>query len=74
MNKTEIVDILKDEGLDVAEEMAVNATRATIKLLRVVLPKVSAGFGLAFGMFMDVYEKKIYAMLDAIDGEDDPEY
>lgn len=69
MNKDEITQVLKSEGLDVAEDMAEAATRAAIKLLRVVLPKVSKGFGLAFTMFIDVYEEKIYEMIDKIDGK-----
>lgn len=69
MNKDEITQVLKSEGLDVAEDMAEAATRAAINLLRVVLPKVSKGFGLAFTMFIDVYEEKIYEMIDKIDGK-----
>lgn len=71
MDKKEITDVLKTEGLDVAEDMAVAATKAAIKLLRVVLPKVSTGFGFAFNMFLDGYEDKIFEMLDKIDGKTD---
>lgn len=72
--KTEIMDVLKGEGLTAAEETAVAAVRAAIKLLRLMLPKVSTGFGIAFNMFMDVYEKKLFALIDKIDGVDSPEY
>lgn len=73
MDKKEITDVLKTEGLDVAEDMAVAATKAAIRLLRVVLPKVSTGFGFAFNMFLDGYEDKIFEMLDKIDGKADIE-
>lgn len=69
MDKKEITDVLKKEGLDVAEDMAEAATRAAIKLLREILPKVSKGFGFAFGMFIDAYEPAIFEMIDRIDGK-----
>jgi hypothetical protein len=72
--KKEITDVLKKEGLTIAEETAVTAVKGAIGVLRVMLPKVSTGFGLAFNMFMDVYEKKIYELIDKIDGVDSPEY
>lgn len=71
MNKQEITAVLKSEGLDIAEDLAIEATRQAIKLLRVVLPQVSKGFGFAFSMFIDAYEGKIYEMLDKIDGKKD---
>lgn len=74
MDKKEIVYILKTEGLDVAEDTAVAATRAAIKLLRTIVPKLSTGFGLALNLFLDAYEPKIFELIDKIDGEDDPSY
>lgn len=74
MQKKEIVTILKTEGLDVAEDTAVVATRAAIKLLRTIVPKLSTGFGLALNLFLDAYEPKIFEMIDKIDGEDDQSY
>lgn len=71
MDKKEITAVLKSEGLDIAEDLAIEATRAAIKLLKVVLPKVSKGFGLVFTMFVDAYEDKIFEILDKIDGEKD---
>jgi len=69
MEKQQIIDIAKDQGLDLAEDMAVAATRAAIKLLREILPKVSKGFGFAFSMFIDAYEPAIFEMIDRIDGK-----
>jgi hypothetical protein len=74
MDQKEIKAILKTEGLDVAEEMAVTAVRAALKLLREIMPKVSTGFGLAFNLFLDAYEPKIFELIDKIDGKDDPGY
>lgn len=71
MNQEDIIEILKDDGIDIAEELAMQAAKAAIKLLRVIVPKVSVGFGLAFNLFMDAYEPQIYKMLDKIDGEKD---
>lgn len=69
MDKKEIIDTLKENGLDVAEETATAAVKAAIELLRKVLPKLSNGFGLAFNLLMDAYESRIYDLLDEIDGE-----
>lgn len=71
MDKKEILDILKNEGLDVAEDMAVVATKAAISILRVILPKLSNGFGLAFNLLLDAYEPRILDLLDQIDGKTD---
>lgn len=74
MDSKEITEVLKTEGLDVAEDMALAATKAALKLLRALMPKVSAGFGLAFNLFLDAYEPQILALIDKIDGIDDPNY
>lgn len=71
MDKKEIVGILKTEGLDVAEDMAVVAVRSAIAILRVVMPKLSNGFGLAFNLLLDAYEPRILDLLDQIDGKKD---
>lgn len=71
MDKKEVIDVLKTEGLDVAEDMAAAAAKAAISLLRVLLPKVSNGFGLAFNLFMDAYEPRLFDLIDKIDGEKD---
>lgn len=72
MNKKEVVKILKEGGLDIAEDAAVSAVKSAIALLRVLLPKLSNGFGLAFNLLMDAYEIRIYDLLDEIDGKNDP--
>ena len=69
MDKKEVIETLKESGLDIAEDTAAAAVRAAIELLRKVLPKLSSGFGLAFNLLMDAYEAKIYELIDEIDGE-----
>lgn len=69
MNKAEITELLKTDGLDVAEDMAEAAAHGAIRLLRVLVPKVSVGFGFAFNMFMDGYEEQIFELIDKIDGK-----
>lgn len=69
MDKKEITDLLKTDGMDVAEDMAEAAARGAIRLLRVLVPNVSVGFGFAFNMFMDGYEEQIFELIDKIDGK-----
>ena len=71
MDKEQIIDIAKEQGLELAEETAVAAAKTALNLLRIILPKVSRGFGLAFNLFLDSYEFRIYEMLDKIDGKKD---
>lgn len=74
MNKTEVVTVLKSEGLDVAEDMAVKAVRAAFKILILLAPKVSQTAGAIIGPLLAVLEPRILELLDKIDGEDDPGY
>lgn len=71
MDKQEIINIAKDQGLELGEDVAVAAAKTAIELLKEILPQVSKGFGLAFNLFMQAYEFRIYEMLDAIDGKKD---
>lgn len=74
MNKTEVVEVLKTEGLDVAEDMAVNAVKAAFKILILLAPKVSQTAGAIIAPMLAVLEPRILELLDKIDGEDDPGY
>lgn len=74
MNKTEVVTVLKSEGLDVAEDMAVQAVKAAFKILAALAPKVSQTAGAIIGPLLAVLEPRILELLDKIDGEDDPGY
>lgn len=74
MDKKQIVDTLKSEGLDVAEDLAATAARAAIKLMEELLPQVSKGFGLAFNLFIEAYKPRLFDLIDKIDGKKDLEY
>jgi hypothetical protein len=74
ITKTEITDLLKDNGLDLAEDMAVTAVKSAFKILLVIVPKVSTGLGAIIGPMIELIEPKVLAMLDAIDGKDDEGY
>jgi len=74
MEKSEVMGVLKSEGLDVAEDMAVNAVRAAFKILIMLAPKVSQTAGAIIAPMLAVLEPRILELLDKIDGEDDPEY
>ena len=71
MEKQEIINIAKDQGLDLAEDMAIAAAKTALNLLRIIVPKVSKGAGLMINLFLDSYEFRIFEMLDEIDGKKD---
>jgi hypothetical protein len=73
MDKSDIISIAKDQGLNLAEDTAMAAAKTALSLLRIILPKVSRGFGLAFNLFLDSYEFRIFELLDQIDGKKDAE-
>lgn len=72
--KTEVVDVLKTEGLDIAEELAVNAVRGAIKLIKAMLPKVNPVVSIVVSPMLDTLEPILLGVIDKIDGEDDPNY
>lgn len=74
MENREIVDILKSEGLDLAEDLAVNAVRGAIKLIKEMLPKVNSLVAMLISPLLDQLEPILLGLLDKIDGEDDPGY
>lgn len=69
MDKKEIIDISKSEGLDLTEELASSVARTAIKLLRLIVPKLSKGAGFMVNSFLDIYEDQIFELIDKIDGE-----
>lgn len=70
--KKEIAKIFKTKGLDVAEDAAVMAVEAAFGLLILLVPKVSNGLGGIIVPIIQIIKPKIMALLDTIDGEDDP--
>ena len=72
--KDKLEDILKGEGLEVAEDAIVATVRGVFK----ALPKIAAIIpGAIDDMIVQIIvamEPKILSMLDKIDGIDDPDY
>lgn len=71
MDKELILQTFKEEGIDIGEEVAINAVRAIFKLLRIMLPKISNGLGALAVPLANYAEEMIVQQLDKIDGEDD---
>lgn len=73
-NQKEVIAVLKSEGMDIAEDMAVQAVKSAFKILILLAPKVSQTAGAIIAPMLAVLEPRILELLDKIDGEDDPEY
>lgn len=74
MDKKDITKILKEEGLDITEDMAVTAVKGAFRLIAVLVPQISKGLGGIIGPLVAIVEPQILALIDQIDGEDDPNY
>lgn len=74
MDQKEIVTILKTEGLDIAEDMAVQAIKGAFKLIGEMLPKVHPMLSLVVSPMLNELQPMLLAIIDKIDGEDDPGY
>lgn len=74
MEQSEIIDVLKDEGLELTEELAVNAVKGSIRLIKTMLPKVNPMVAMLITPLLDQLEPVLLGIIDKIDGEDDPEY
>lgn len=64
MDKQEIIATLKDEGIDIGEDMAVNAVRAAFRLLVALAPKFSTGLGHTMPIIVAYLEPLIVRALD----------
>jgi len=71
MDKKQIVSIVKDQGIDLGEDMAVAAVKSAIGLIKVIVPQLSKGAGTMVNLFLGAYEDDIYRLLDKIDGKVD---
>lgn len=74
MNQAEIIEILKEDGLDLAEDMAVNAVKGAFRLIKAMLPKVNPIVAVIVTPLLDQLEPVLLGLVDKIDGEDDPDY
>ena len=69
-----IKDILEGEGLQVAEDMAVATVRGVMKALPKIADAIPGEIDDMVVSIIVAMEPKILAMLDKIDGIDDPNY
>lgn len=74
MDSKEITDILRTQGLDVAEDLAVQSVKGALKLIRAMLPKVNPTMAMVLDPLLVALEPILLDMIDKIDGEDDPDY
>jgi hypothetical protein len=72
--KDVISDILKGEGLEVAEDMAVATVRGVMKALPKIADAIPGEIDDMVISILVAMEPKILSMLDKIDGIDDPNY
>lgn len=74
MDQKEIVGVLKEEGLDIAEDLAVQAVRGAFRLLKAMLPKVNPVLPMVINPLLEQLEPMLLGIVDQIDGKDDPGY
>lgn len=70
MDKKQIVGLVKDQGIDLGEDMAIAAVKTAIELIKVIVPQLSRGAGTMLNLFLGAYEDDIYKLLDKIDGKE----
>ena len=67
-------DLLKGEGLEVAEDAAVSTVRGVFKALPKIADIIPGQIDDMVVQVLLLMEPKILSMLDKIDGIDDPDY
>lgn len=70
----EVIDVLRVNGLEVAEDMAVPAVKTAFNIVRILVPKISNGLGSIIVPLTFYAEEEILKLVDKIDGKDDPNY
>lgn len=70
MDKKQIVGLVKNQGIDLGEDMAIAAVKTAIELIKVIVPQLSRGAGTMLNLFLGAYEDDIYKLLDKIDGKE----
>ena len=68
MNRSELSDILKEHGLNVAEDTAIAAVKSIFKALPDIALKTENKVDDLFIPVVSIIEPKIIEMLDKIDG------
>lgn len=70
--KKELVELLKSEGIDVAEETVALVVKTAFTVAKVVLPKAAPQVAVFAVPILGLVEPQVMALIDKIDGEDDP--
>lgn len=74
LSKEEILDLCKEKGIEIAEETAVSTVRKAFDIIEALAPRVSIGVGAMIPALRSIIEPPILAVLDKIDGKDNPNY
>jgi hypothetical protein len=72
--KEEILKILKESGLEVAEEVAVETVNNLCEALVKISGLYSNGASGVVQYLVDTFKPKVLAAMDKIDGQDNPAY
>jgi len=68
----DIGEILKEEGLEIAEDTVAAMVKATFRILPLLAKKTSNKYDDLLIPVLAVIEPKVLEMVDKIDGKDDP--
>lgn len=74
MDNKEITAILKSQGLEIAEDLAVQSVKGALELIKAMLPKVNTSLALIVVPMLSAMEPILLGLLDQIDGKDNPDY
>ncbi|MCK5884213.1 MAG: hypothetical protein KAG61_11025 [Bacteriovoracaceae bacterium] len=74
LTKGDILAVVKEAGIELAEETAVATVRQAFDIIEVLAPKISLGLGAMVPAMRRIIEPPILALLDKIDGQDNPDY
>lgn len=74
LSKEDLIAAAKEHGIELAEETAVVTIRKAFDLIEFLAPKVSLGLGMMVPSLRKIIEPPILALIDKIDGKDNPNY
>jgi len=72
--KAEVIGALKSQGLEVAEDVAVQLVKASFAIVTLLLPKVSKVMAPILVPAINLMQPKVLELVDLIDGKDNPDY
>ena len=72
--KDEIMNILKEEGLELAEDTVVQIVNVAFGIIERVVPKMNVGVGAIIVPIAMLLKPTLLTLVDKIDGKDSPEY